>query len=613
MTSNIFKISKALISLIMIFFFQLCFQQSYAQSFKLGASNLTDEFVDQMVVAFYPGCDFGIDPYDATKLWNSEPSMPNFYSALGPNSEPYTINMLPVLDDTTIYITLGFAVTISDDYHITFIESSGLLAGTEITLIDSIQHIHTDMLGTSPDYTFYMANNSCYGSEPQCIGRFYLKIYYPSSTPGVKTKTIQPAPYCKGQNITINYTATGTFDPSNVFTAELSDASGSFSTATILGSVTSSSSGAINALIPTSIPTGTGYRIRVNSTNPQFTGVPNTTDLKIGTIPNVTYTGSIPQQCSNGSPINLFSYGSVSPTGGYFEGNGVTNNNFNPSIAGSNGSPYTISYIYNDFAGCADTAYNTVVVNPKPNVSFSGTLQAQCENSTSYDLTADAIVSPAGGYFSGIGVNGNIFNASLIPTSQNNATIYYVYNDANACIDSASNTIVINDIPTVSINNIDPMYCNYNSDIVFFGTPFGGTFTIDGVIGNVFSPSSLGLGTHTVIYTYTDVNSCSNSVTVYVDVDECINIDDINDNNYDKTFIYPNPSNDFINIITAKNTHYNISIYSITGQKIYETYISDNQNITNHQINVKEFNKGVYFIKIDSGNYSENFKIVIGL
>jgi len=94
--------------------------------------------------------------------------------------------------------------------------------------------------------------------------------------------------YCQGQNITVNYTVTAgcTFPnspSSNVFTAQLSDAYGGFSSPTSIGSITSNGSGAISANLGNPVG-GTGYRIRVVSSNPGTgaIGPDNGTDLTIG-------------------------------------------------------------------------------------------------------------------------------------------------------------------------------------------------------------------------------------------------------------------------------------------------------------------------------------------
>jgi hypothetical protein len=88
-------------------------------------------------------------------------------------------------------------------------------------------------------------------------------------------------PACGNGAVSIPYRATGVMDNANTFTAELSDANGNFSNALVIGSVKTAAGGVISAVIPNSLPSGSGYRIRVRSSLPQFTGMDNGADLSI--------------------------------------------------------------------------------------------------------------------------------------------------------------------------------------------------------------------------------------------------------------------------------------------------------------------------------------------
>jgi uncharacterized repeat protein (TIGR01451 family) len=77
------------------------------------------------------------------------------------------------------------------------------------------------------------------------------------------------------------YTTTGTFTGGNVFTAQLSDASGNFASPTVIGSLVSTGSGSINCTMPIATPAGSGYRVRVVSTAPVVTGFNNGSDITI--------------------------------------------------------------------------------------------------------------------------------------------------------------------------------------------------------------------------------------------------------------------------------------------------------------------------------------------
>jgi bacillolysin len=88
-------------------------------------------------------------------------------------------------------------------------------------------------------------------------------------------------PICGGTNLSIPYSANYVYYQGNKFTAQLSDATGSFATPLNIGSITSTASGAISATIPTTTKAGNGYRVRVVSSNPILFGRDNGVNLTI--------------------------------------------------------------------------------------------------------------------------------------------------------------------------------------------------------------------------------------------------------------------------------------------------------------------------------------------
>ena len=93
------------------------------------------------------------------------------------------------------------------------------------------------------------------------------------------------SPFCAGATLNVNYLPTATGNTGNVFTAQLSDANGSFTNATAIGTLTATTAGAIPVTIPTNTPSGTGYRIRVISSTPVVTGTDNGTTITINATP----------------------------------------------------------------------------------------------------------------------------------------------------------------------------------------------------------------------------------------------------------------------------------------------------------------------------------------
>ncbi len=95
------------------------------------------------------------------------------------------------------------------------------------------------------------------------------------------TATQNLGPYCSGADFNLNYNAIGAFNAGNTFTAQLSNASGDFSNPVSIGSFSSTASGSIACTIPAGTNTGSGYKIRVVSSNPVSVGSHNGSDIVI--------------------------------------------------------------------------------------------------------------------------------------------------------------------------------------------------------------------------------------------------------------------------------------------------------------------------------------------
>jgi hypothetical protein len=98
----------------------------------------------------------------------------------------------------------------------------------------------------------------------------------------ITTGTVSTSPFnvtcLTGASGSVSFTSTGTFNPGNIFTAQLSNSSGTFAVPFSIGSLDSTSSvginptGTINFTIPAEMISGSGYEIRIISSNPSITG-----------------------------------------------------------------------------------------------------------------------------------------------------------------------------------------------------------------------------------------------------------------------------------------------------------------------------------------------------
>lgn len=87
---------------------------------------------------------------------------------------------------------------------------------------------------------------------------------------------------CSGDSISIGFISSQNFSTGNVFSLQLSDATGSFASPTIIGTKTSIANvDSVKGFIPGSTPVGIGYRVRIVSTLPAIVSSDNGVNLNI--------------------------------------------------------------------------------------------------------------------------------------------------------------------------------------------------------------------------------------------------------------------------------------------------------------------------------------------
>lgn len=180
-----------------------------------------------------------------------------------------------------------------------------------------------------------------------------------------------------------------------------------------------------------------------------------------------------------------------------------------------------IHYTFQDTLGCLnpDSTYLTVYGLPDASVTASS---PTCENGSTQIVQA---VSNAGGTFYGGSyvTSGGTFDPSL--SGSGTHWVYYRFTDGNSCTSIDSVSIVVDTIPDATISPAGPFCVSsssqqlsglYNSGGVFKG---GSYVSITGS----FSPSTAGVGSHPVYYTFTDTKGCTDSDTINIVVDSLPN------------------------------------------------------------------------------------------
>lgn len=184
--------------------------------------------------------------------------------------------------------------------------------------------------------------------------------------------------------------------------------------------------------------------------------------------------------------------------------------------------------------------YNRVLTSTEVTQIYTGCIQpSQASTPTG---TTQLCVNPANSNYSTIGsTNATAYTWELLPsgagtitgttttaiidwnsTYTGTATIK-VKGTNGTCIGAFSNTlsVTINQLPTVTLSSLTPVCSNATPFSLTGGTPSGGVYSGTGVSGNSFSPSVAGVGTFSVIYSYTDGNACLSSASQNLTVNFC--------------------------------------------------------------------------------------------
>lgn len=143
---------------------------------------------------------------------------------------------------------------------------------------------------TNPDYilvtfTTCMTPGGCSDHDSLYVDDLRL-IYNPTLSTGAVTPLVYYVSATQGSSISVPFNITGTMNTGNVITAQLSNSSGSFSSPVSLGTLSTTASGSVSGTIPAGTVTGSGYRIRVISTNYPLTAGNNGTDIQINLVSN---------------------------------------------------------------------------------------------------------------------------------------------------------------------------------------------------------------------------------------------------------------------------------------------------------------------------------------
>ena len=163
--------------------------------------------------------------------------------------------------------------------------------------------------------------------------------------------------FCAGASVNIPYTTNIDFGVVNVFTAQLSNAAGSFASPVNIGTLTSDTSGTIAATIPANTPVGTNYRFRIIATEPKDTSNNSTPAITIGRVPEVAFsiTGTTPVCAGNQTYTVSTTEPGVTYTWAITGGGTLTPNGSSASVNWTTAGLHTISVFASNSCGNGTT------------------------------------------------------------------------------------------------------------------------------------------------------------------------------------------------------------------------------------------------------------------
>ena len=290
---------------------------------------------------------------------------------------------------------------------------------------------------------------------------------------------------------------------------------------------------------------------------------------------------------SAGGATTFCAGGSVTLTSSQASGNNWSTTETTQAISVTSSGSYTVAYT--DGNGCQATSTPTVVtVNALPTVN-AGSDQTVCEGTQ---------VTLSGSGASTYTWDNSVTDGVGFTPSSGTTTYTVTGTDANGCSNTDQVDVIVNALPAVTFSSLSNTCENYAAFTLSGGSPSGGTYSGTGVSGGQFDPS-VGTGTYTITYSYTDANSCSNTATSDITVDACLAVETIEGSDLE---VYPNPFGSILNV--KFNGEYNYALFDASGR-----VITNGKAMNQSIIDVDHLEAGYYTLRVTSGENTYSVRL----
>lgn len=237
-----------------------------------------------------------------------------------------------------------------------------------------------------------------------------------------------------------------------------------------------------------------------------------------------------------------------------------------PTLEVSEPGTYTATVIKDNLLSTVSNEIEIISAPAPPVLSASAPQDSLCEDQA-FGFTLEG--SPAGGTFSGTGVDGNQFEPFELGAGT--YTVTYNYTTPEGCASEPFDfDIVILPLPEAEIVGVDPFYCS-NTEIGVMPqlNPPGGSFYGDGVENGIFTPANASVGQVQLNYTYADEFGCGVTVSVFTNVEDCTGIEESSSN--PQSVIFPNPVTNLVYFrLPADEQAVSFKLFSASGKLVFE-------------------------------------------
>lgn len=341
--------------------------------------------------------------------------------------------------------------------------------------------------------------------------------------------------YCSGQQFAVPYFTSKQFNNGNTFSIQMSDASGSFSSPTTIGTHADTVGDTIICTIPTNTPAGTGYKFRIVGSSPTRTSFTNNTDsIEIKATVAGFSAGSNTPVCA-GDTLHLT--GTSTSTGVSWSWAGVgsfsssAEDTFIANTTTAMSGEYILTATLNS-SGCSLKDTVSVLVKALPNKPTTSSNAPLCAGGT-LNLTGSSTTSGVTYSWAGPGsYTSSVQNPSINNISAGASGDYICSATANGCSSKDTIAVVINPIPNKPTAGSNSLLCAGQDLNLTASTITGATYTWWGPA--VFSASTQNptrnnittshAGTYYVSATVNGCTSDTDSVVVLVNPDPQVNI-----------------------------------------------------------------------------------------